>query len=479
MANYLARRSTVHLAQVYRVEYFDVRHASAARDSFAAHSIRGVRLLVPKFDSAPATPAVIPFPSVSPGHHRGRTLSAASSNVFDVPDTPSPVRVRNLSGASLPPIQIVQRRRTGSSPPDSPHHASFPVSPTPSSTTTNNTPRKLATWSQQPSNLDDQDTSPRRLYFDNTGKVRPRSISVSAGHQDASEDGSRMEPTIKETSAGLEPIHGRRPSNSLFFDSTSMRSLEGDSTRRSLGEERHTAVLAAASGPPQEHGAPRQLYPVAHNASIPVETYSGYWMAPQQAAVPVPVPAFEYGYINYQPPNPSHSRHPDAVHPSYYYSPTSPVFPASPTTPYDPRGYSHSPAYDYSLRPPYASHYPVDYFPHAPVTPGPQYAYTTTQQHGPPAALVPPPAASSDGLPYPPSAPAGSVPSHNQLNLPKIESGVDTRTTVMIKNIPNKMTDRDLLSYIEDVCPRRIDFLYLRMDFQNGTNVIVLLAMLK
>ncbi|EIN12041.1 RNA recognition motif 2, partial [Punctularia strigosozonata HHB-11173 SS5] len=48
---------------------------------------------------------------------------------------------------------------------------------------------------------------------------------------------------------------------------------------------------------------------------------------------------------------------------------------------------------------------------------------------------------------------------------------VDTRTTVMIKNIPNKMTDQDLLSYIEDVCPRRIDFLYLRMDFQNGCNV--------
>ncbi|KAF8893952.1 hypothetical protein BD779DRAFT_1669467 [Infundibulicybe gibba] len=59
----------------------------------------------------------------------------------------------------------------------------------------------------------------------------------------------------------------------------------------------------------------------------------------------------------------------------------------------------------------------------------------------------------------------------NQLNLAHIESGQDTRTTVMIKNIPNKMSDKDLIAYIGKVCPRRIDFLYLRMDFRNGCNV--------
>jgi len=56
----------------------------------------------------------------------------------------------------------------------------------------------------------------------------------------------------------------------------------------------------------------------------------------------------------------------------------------------------------------------------------------------------------------------------NQLNLTRIENGQDTRTTVMVKNIPNKMSDKDLIAYIGNVCPRRIDFLYLRMDFQNG-----------
>ena len=56
----------------------------------------------------------------------------------------------------------------------------------------------------------------------------------------------------------------------------------------------------------------------------------------------------------------------------------------------------------------------------------------------------------------------------NLLDIAAIESGMDTRTTVMIKNIPNKMTDRDLKNFIDRVCPRRIDFMYLRMDFQNG-----------
>ena len=59
-------------------------------------------------------------------------------------------------------------------------------------------------------------------------------------------------------------------------------------------------------------------------------------------------------------------------------------------------------------------------------------------------------------------------PERNQVDLERIAAGLDTRTTVMIKNIPNKLSDRDLVEYINRVCPRKIDFLYLRMDFQNG-----------
>jgi len=61
----------------------------------------------------------------------------------------------------------------------------------------------------------------------------------------------------------------------------------------------------------------------------------------------------------------------------------------------------------------------------------------------------------------------------NNLNIARIENGQDMRTTVMIKNIPNKMTDKDLMTFIERVCARRIDFFYLRMDFKNGMHVIL------
>ncbi|KAJ3516432.1 hypothetical protein NLJ89_g1135 [Agrocybe chaxingu] len=81
--------------------------------------------------------------------------------------------------------------------------------------------------------------------------------------------------------------------------------------------------------------------------------------------------------------------------------------------------------------------------------------------------------ATTPGSSSPGSLHAGTAGVHdrNQLNLARIEEGLDTRTTVMIKNIPNKMSDIDLLEYIGKVCPRCIDFFYLRMDFQNGCNV--------
>lgn len=55
----------------------------------------------------------------------------------------------------------------------------------------------------------------------------------------------------------------------------------------------------------------------------------------------------------------------------------------------------------------------------------------------------------------------------NRLNISKIEEGSDTRTTVMIKNIPNKLSSAEFFAYINAVCPRRFDFMYLRMDFAN------------
>lgn len=61
------------------------------------------------------------------------------------------------------------------------------------------------------------------------------------------------------------------------------------------------------------------------------------------------------------------------------------------------------------------------------------------------------------------------------LNLNKIASGEDKRTTLMIKNIPNKYTQKMLLALLEErfagVYPFPFDFFYLPIDFKNKCNV--------
>ncbi|XP_042494400.1 protein MEI2-like 5 isoform X1 [Macadamia integrifolia] len=58
-----------------------------------------------------------------------------------------------------------------------------------------------------------------------------------------------------------------------------------------------------------------------------------------------------------------------------------------------------------------------------------------------------------------------------QLDLDKIIGGEDTRTTLMIKNIPNKYTSKMLLAAIDEHHRGTYDFLYLPIDFKNKCNV--------
>ncbi|KAJ4975070.1 hypothetical protein NE237_000176 [Protea cynaroides] len=58
-----------------------------------------------------------------------------------------------------------------------------------------------------------------------------------------------------------------------------------------------------------------------------------------------------------------------------------------------------------------------------------------------------------------------------QLDLDKIIGGEDTRTTLMIKNIPNKYTSKMLLAAIDELHRGTYDFLYLPIDFKNKCNV--------
>jgi hypothetical protein len=58
-----------------------------------------------------------------------------------------------------------------------------------------------------------------------------------------------------------------------------------------------------------------------------------------------------------------------------------------------------------------------------------------------------------------------------QLDLEKIQKGDDTRTTLMIKNIPNKYTSNMLLAAIDESHKGTYDFFYLPIDFKNKCNV--------
>jgi len=58
-----------------------------------------------------------------------------------------------------------------------------------------------------------------------------------------------------------------------------------------------------------------------------------------------------------------------------------------------------------------------------------------------------------------------------QLDLEKIRRSDDTRTTLMIKNIPNKYTSKMLLAAIDEFHKGTYDFFYLPIDFKNKCNV--------
>ena len=58
-----------------------------------------------------------------------------------------------------------------------------------------------------------------------------------------------------------------------------------------------------------------------------------------------------------------------------------------------------------------------------------------------------------------------------KIDTSRINSGLDCRTTIMIKNIPNKYTQQMLLEAINKDFAGSYNFLYLPIDFQNKCNV--------
>ncbi|KAH8170797.1 RNA recognition motif 2 domain-containing protein [Sarocladium implicatum] len=60
---------------------------------------------------------------------------------------------------------------------------------------------------------------------------------------------------------------------------------------------------------------------------------------------------------------------------------------------------------------------------------------------------------------------------HNHVDTARIREGIDVRTTIMLRNIPNKVDQAMLKRLVDESSWGKYDFMYLRIDFANDCNV--------
>ncbi|KFY15247.1 hypothetical protein V492_02134 [Pseudogymnoascus sp. VKM F-4246] len=66
---------------------------------------------------------------------------------------------------------------------------------------------------------------------------------------------------------------------------------------------------------------------------------------------------------------------------------------------------------------------------------------------------------------------SSAVGQHNVVDVERIRQGLDVRTTIMLRNIPNKIDQQMLKGIIDETSLGFYDFMYLRIDFANNCNV--------
>ncbi|KAF7315581.1 RRM domain-containing protein [Mycena indigotica] len=327
----------------------------------------------------------------------------------------------------------------------------------------------------QPSNAigpagDKSQVRKRFLVIDTTGKPRPKSISVD--NEGINAVRSTDSPPLFYTSTSTSPItnfapalpaqpqdahiqhapdhlffnRGERPLNSSSMPPAAQRSRSTSQSRASHNQEPQTPAMEMSPVQHYYNGCP----------TPPMSAYPYHYPAPHHQYVPSPT---TYG-------SEFDSAH--AMHMNGWSFDQAMMM----SPPFHMYGGMVYPAEQW-VGPPTHGHPPLGYVAFPPPISPESPAVVTSPISGHPLTpqIAPSPQSAVSSVASPGTATNAVNNDRNQLNISRIEDGQDTRTTVMIKNIPNKMNDKDLLAFIGGVCSRRVDFLYLRMDFQNGCNV--------
>ncbi|KAF7984238.1 hypothetical protein HWV62_16056 [Athelia sp. TMB] len=439
-------------SEVYYAEYFDVRDAASARAALRERTMFGTRMRISSTSSS--------HPS---------TNEQSQTDQMEQDEYERPLLFTSLS----PPPGLT---RTANS------MVPLHILPTTQPTDENKSQDHGRVRSHCGSTGNGYDYSPTE-----TGTATPSSYSADGGPP----------ASTPPTSPSVSPVDARRCSGGVFYDADVPTDVE---------HERATPPYYT-SPPPQHqqptpapyfynaphyapyYAPPLPLSPALPNAQVqamhfplpPVSTNYGYHPEPaglgnwSWAPAPVPTPAHvghssHHGIGQHQ----QHAQGQNMGGGTTYY----------PVPMYYPPHHQHQQhqpglppfedeaGFDQHQQHAYRSQY-EEFFPHAQVQTQAPYAFrpssSSSSPQPPPTQMTPAPEEPERRIHNAPCSAARAE--KNQLDLGLIEQGLDTRTTVMVKNIPNKMSDKELIAYIEAVCPHKIDFLYLRMDFQNGCNV--------